>query len=235
MAFSNNFDTATPPGGGDPAEADDRMREIKAAVQERLAVEHVFDLTGTEVSGANTGKHTDITTLSIVNAGALVNVGNLIINTDKFTIDAATGNVVVAGTLNVTGPASFGNVLNGTVLSSSAAPGADETIPCKKYVDDTVAAEAFSPDPMTGGNDSNGTVTFPNGMIWKWGKVTRGANPTTVTFGTAFPNACFQAFVCGGQHMQGYDAQSHTITAASFKIYCSVTTGNPIRWFAVGR
>lgn len=103
MAWTYTYDTATPAGSDDPAEADDRMQEIKAAVQERLNVEHVFDLTGTEVSHANTGKHTDITCTSIVNAGALAQTGNFTLNTDKFTIDAATGNVVVAGTLNVTG------------------------------------------------------------------------------------------------------------------------------------
>jgi len=137
MAFSETYDTVTPDGGDDPAEADDRIRETKAAIQERLNVEHVFDLTGTEVSGANTGKHTDITTTSIVNAGALANTGNVTINTDKFTIDAATGNVVAAGTLGVTGVATLGDT---SALATSAAPAADAQIANKKYVDDQIAA-----------------------------------------------------------------------------------------------
>ncbi len=55
--FSDTYDTATPAGSDDPAEADDRMREIKSAVQERENVDHYWPLTGTEVSDADSGKH----------------------------------------------------------------------------------------------------------------------------------------------------------------------------------
>ncbi|KKN73169.1 hypothetical protein LCGC14_0403420 [marine sediment metagenome] len=58
--FSFTYDTATPAGSDDPAEADDRMREIKAAVQEREAVNHYWPLTGTEVSDADAGEHLNI-------------------------------------------------------------------------------------------------------------------------------------------------------------------------------
>lgn len=133
MAFSHTFDTNAPDGEDDPTEADNNMRRIQAAIQERLNVEHVFDLTGTEVSGANTGKHTDITTTSIVNAGAFANTGNLAINNNKFTIDAATGNVVVAGTLGVTGIATLAK---GSLLASLDAPTTDAMLTHKKYVDD---------------------------------------------------------------------------------------------------
>ncbi|MCK5617108.1 hypothetical protein KAR91_85385 [Candidatus Pacearchaeota archaeon] len=57
MAFTKTFDTATPAGSDDPAEADDRMREIKAATQERENVDHYWPLTGTEVSDADAGEH----------------------------------------------------------------------------------------------------------------------------------------------------------------------------------
>lgn len=105
--FSSTYDTATPAGGDSPSEADDRMRETKAAVQERLAVEHRFALTGTEVSATDTGEHTDITTDSIVNAGTMTNAGtlgvtgNFSVNTNKFTVTAASGNTSVGGTLTV--------------------------------------------------------------------------------------------------------------------------------------
>ncbi len=163
MAFSHTYDVATPVGSADtPQEADDRMREIKASVQERLNVEHVFDLTGTEVSHANTGKHTDITTTSIANAGALANVGNLTVNTDKFTIDAATGNVVVAGTLNVAGAAEIIGVAtlgDASLLKTTAAPTTDAMIANKKYVDDQISAAV--PDDNAFGSwasRSNNTV-----------------------------------------------------------------------------
>ncbi len=59
--FSSTYDTATPGGSDDPAEADDRMREIKAAVQERENVDHYWPLTGTEVSDTDAGEHRKVT------------------------------------------------------------------------------------------------------------------------------------------------------------------------------
>jgi len=74
MAFTDTYDTATPDGDADsPSEADDRMREIKAAVQERENVDHYWPKTGTEVSDADTGEHRKITlrTLSAAAVAAL--------------------------------------------------------------------------------------------------------------------------------------------------------------------
>ena len=102
-AWTSTYDTATPASTDSPTEADDRMREIKAAVQERLAVEHHFELAGTEVSGANAGKHSDITTDSIVNAGALTTA----------TLEA-TGNAAVGGDADITGAAAVGGTLDVT-------------------------------------------------------------------------------------------------------------------------
>lgn len=59
--FTSTYDTNTPLGSDDPAEADDRMREIKSAVQERENVDHYWPLTGTEVSDADTGEHRKVT------------------------------------------------------------------------------------------------------------------------------------------------------------------------------
>lgn len=71
--FNNTMDTATPAGSDDPAEADDRVREIKAAVQERENVDHYWPLTGTEVSDADVGEHRKLTirTLSADEVAAL--------------------------------------------------------------------------------------------------------------------------------------------------------------------
>ncbi|MCK4791507.1 MAG: hypothetical protein KAV87_47685 [Desulfobacteraceae bacterium] len=97
----------------------------------------------------------------------------------------------------------------------------------------------FYPTPMVGGNDSIGTITFPNGFIQKWGKLNcAAAADTTVTFATAFPNACFQAFALYGESgttCSDRSLRTHTITAASFKIHnpCGgIAIG---RWFAIGR
>ena len=55
--FSDTYDTATPTGADSPTEADDRMREIKAAVQERMDIDHFWELTGTQVSDPCAGEH----------------------------------------------------------------------------------------------------------------------------------------------------------------------------------
>ena len=149
--FSKTYDIATPAGSDSPTEADDRMRETKAAVQERLAVEHRFALTGTEVSAADTGEHTDITTDSIVNAGTMTNAGtldvagDLAVNTNKFKVTAASGNTLVAGTLDVAGAAEVTGVAtlgDASLLKTSAAPSTDAMIANKKYVDDQLDAVA---------------------------------------------------------------------------------------------
>ena len=43
---SDIYDVATPQGSDDPAEADDRMREIKESNRVRQNVDHFWDLTG---------------------------------------------------------------------------------------------------------------------------------------------------------------------------------------------
>lgn len=162
-------------------------------------------------------------------------------NTNKFTVAGATGNTLVAGTLDAQGnidPTTYettnGGFLDEDAMGSNAANKVASQQSIKAYVDDYEERE-YSINPMTGADDSTGTITFPNGLIWKWGKTTYVAADTTVTFGTAFPNACFQAIVCGGQASQVYDIQAHTITAASFVIRAASNAGSPMRWFAVGR
>jgi len=67
--LTNTYDTATPGGSDDPRQADDRMREIKAAVQERMndhngtasEGDHYWPLTGTEVSDTAAGQHRMVT------------------------------------------------------------------------------------------------------------------------------------------------------------------------------
>lgn len=128
--YTDTIDTSLPQGSDDPAEADDNMRRIQGGFQEILAVEHNADLTGTVITGD--GTHTTVTTDSITNAGALANTGNLAVNTDKFTVAAATGNTAVAGTLGVTGVATIGDA---SLLATSAAPTTDAMIANKLYVD----------------------------------------------------------------------------------------------------
>jgi len=57
FAFVYSFDTATPLGSDKVSTLDDKIREVKAAVQERENVDHYWPLTGTQVSDASVGKH----------------------------------------------------------------------------------------------------------------------------------------------------------------------------------
>lgn len=65
--------------------------------------------------------------------------GDFVINTDKFTVAAATGNTAVAGTLGVTGPTELigiATVADASVTKTTAAPTANAQLTNKKYVDD---------------------------------------------------------------------------------------------------
>jgi len=218
------MDIATPAGSDDPAEADDRMREIKAAVQERLNVEHVFDLTGTEVSHADTGKHTDITCDSIANAGAY-----------SGTTITASSTLDVAGNIDpTTYETTNGGFLDEDDMASDANDKVASQQSIKKYVDDQITAGA---DPAYSGGQSH---TFNGGLIIKMGQVNVASSTTdtTVTFGTAFPTACITV-VPGVRESAGYQMTYSvgvfSITKTSFH-FCLTKAAfvNGMTWIAIG-
>jgi hypothetical protein len=59
------------------------------------------------------------------------------VNTDKFTVAAATGNTLVAGAFESTGVATLADA---SATKTTAAPGADAQIANKKYIDDQITA-----------------------------------------------------------------------------------------------
>lgn len=64
MAYNNTFDTTTPASTDSPTGGDDRIREIKLAIQERLNGDMYFALAGSEVSDdTKVGKHNRVTFL----------------------------------------------------------------------------------------------------------------------------------------------------------------------------
>lgn len=163
--FNDTFDTATPAGSDDPAEADDRMREIKAAVQERENVDHYWPLTGTEVSDADAGEHRKVLFRAPISTPDSIaeNHGQLYLKdvngkAELFFIDedeneiqlTNVGKLVIAnntylisrdqvgtGTVNLI-KATTGDIpeiLTGAVLSASTAPVVDAGIANKLYVD----------------------------------------------------------------------------------------------------
>lgn len=168
--FTYTYDTATPAGGDDPAEADDRMREIKAAVQERMNVDHYWPLTGTEVSDADTGEHRKIlfhapiaTTPTVATDHGDLRIKDVDSKAEFTWTDedenelvlTSKGNNLASNTyLTATDNAGTGSVNlikadandvvylpDDTRLATSAAPDANEEIANKKYVDDQITAQ----------------------------------------------------------------------------------------------
>ncbi len=125
--FSDTYDTSTPAGGNSPTEADDRMREIKAGIQERENVDHYWPLTGTEVSDVDTGEHRKILFHAPIAATPTVAAdhGDLRIKdvsgkaelhwTDE---DENEIQLTDAGTVNLTSPAILGVLANDTYFTA---------------------------------------------------------------------------------------------------------------------
>lgn len=71
LAFDATYRTDTPAGTDDPSEGDDRIRETKLAVQERLDVDHWFHASAASTfDDPNTGKHRQVTYID-PNGGAV--------------------------------------------------------------------------------------------------------------------------------------------------------------------
>ena len=166
--FNKTYDTATPAGSDDPAEADDRMREIKAGVQERDDVDHYWPLTGTEVSDADAAEHRKITlrTLSAVVVAALtatkaylyrlVTDGELYFkdasnNTIKLTIGGILNSLNLTGAQTVAGVKTFSSIPK----IPTTAPTVNAEVAGKKYVDDQIAAKTGGGTATTVDSESN--------------------------------------------------------------------------------
>ena len=57
MAFSDTYSIITPAGSSDPKEGDDRIRELKRAVQERENVDHYWPIDTNLVDDVDAGEH----------------------------------------------------------------------------------------------------------------------------------------------------------------------------------
>lgn len=330
--FSSTYDTATPAGSDSPTQADDRMREIKAAIQERENVDHNWPLTGTEVSDADAGEHrkvlfhapiaatptvaanhgdlriadvdgkaelhwtdedeqeiqltqvgqvclgrstapapvaqnttaedgdggreTKITAKGTQSGGEVTTLGYI-----EFAHDGAAddekGRVSIVvndgddadapskigmrwlspGTIDVTNSVS---VLDEDNMASDSAVHLFTQQSGKAYVDNNVGSANWTPTSMTGATDSIGSVTTPNGLILKWGKVTRSGEDTAVDFTdlglSDFPTACFQAFTVSGTNANiGEPPSTYSLGTDGFTIQQSNAADTTMRWWAVGR
>jgi len=215
--FTYTIDTATPVGTDAPSVIDDRIRQAKAGWQERMNVDHVFALTGTEVSAANTGQHRQVEFDSpITKPTSATNKSWLYAkdvsakaelhweDEDGDEIQFTSGGVFNIGLLTsttITTPTLTSPVLNTGVSGTAVLDEDDMTSDSatklatqqsiKKYVDDNVGSANYTPTSYTGGE----SVTFPNGLIIKSGydaSVTASSTEAK-TFSTAFPNGVVSA------------------------------------------
>jgi hypothetical protein len=103
-------------------------------------------------------------------------------------------------------------------------------------------SNGFTPsdiNSMGWGDDSNGEVTFPNGLQMKWGRA--GASVWNIDFTneglTDFNNACFQVFLQAGNigtHSNEHPDAVTSMSATGFTI-SHTTNHTPFSWFAIGR
>ncbi len=240
--FNKTYDIATPSGDDSPSFADDEMRLTKAALQERLAVEHRFALTGTEVSAADTGEHTDITTDSIVNAGTMTNAGtldvtgDLAVNTDKFKVTAASGNTSVAGTLDVVGnidPTSYettnGGFLDEDNLASDAADKVASQQSIKAYVDTEITAISVKAWVTFDGSNADPDSTKTGFNITSI--TDNGTGDYTINWDTDFASAAYAVVVTAGDTGAGgapKNARIRVQSAGSVRVIISDLSHDPV-------
>lgn len=146
VAWTYDYDTAYPSGADSPTILDDSDREIKAALQERLDVDHYFPLTGTEVNDANAGKHERVTFFRSGSADCNLHTEDYCDTGELFWTDPCGTNVMLTydGNLYVPDDLIEPNMLQDDFAfeqfptSPNAAPDADLELANKKYVDDNV-------------------------------------------------------------------------------------------------
>lgn len=125
--FNYTYDTDTPAGSDAPSVLDDKIREVKDAVQERINVDHYFALTGNQVSDANTGEHRKITFYSSISAPAQVNgKAHLYMNSDDLYYQNDVNSpiqITEKGVLNIKSSDITGKLANNTFFTGLNAAG----------------------------------------------------------------------------------------------------------------
>lgn len=116
-------------------------------------------------------------------AGTLGVTGDFDVNTNKFTVAAASGNTAVAGTLDITGATELigiATIADQSVTKTTAAPSADAQIANKKYVDDQVP-DVGGDDPVTTDSESQTMVKAHAYLAQTTGFVTAWSNTASVS------------------------------------------------------
>lgn len=149
--------------------------------------------------------------------------------------------------------ADFADLLEATNVEDAVAELAANMLPPGEdhegealWVNPTTGVREWSPNAggPTGTIGAEGSVTFPGGLIMKWGTTASisgtGGGGTQITFATAFPTACYSVVASpngdgGSDHVEeGHSWFVGSIAASGFKISTEVNAST-YTWFAIGR
>ena len=159
------------------------------------------------------------------------------------TVKVANNAITLAKMATQAGQTVLGNVSGGAavptavpivgaagILVNSDSLGTDDTKGAtqgniKAYVD---GGGGFAPTSYTGGE----TTTFPNGLIIKFGEQVISSSGGSVTFGTAFPNACISV---QGTRIAADSSNNMGVTSFSTtQIACNPISTGTYTWLAIG-
>ncbi len=164
MAWLRTYDITTPDGSVDsPAEAADRMNEIKLATQEREDTDHYWPLTGTEVSDLDAGEHRKITLRSLTAvavaalAAAKAYIYHLVTDGELYFKDAA-GNTIQLTSGGKILSASLNMLDEDNMISDSAVH--TLTQQSSKAYADAIAAAATVEIAAVAGHDGDGYAYY---------------------------------------------------------------------------
>jgi len=167
-----------------------------------------------------------------VNSNALrikdngVTLAKMATQADQTVLGNVSGGTAVPTAVPIVGAA--GILVNNDSLGTDDTKGATQGN-IKAYVDTTAGPTVgFTPTSYTGGE----TTTFPNGLIIKFGQVTLSASGGSITFGTAFPNACISV---QGTTIRADASSNMGVTSFSTtQIVCNPSSTETYTWLAIG-
>lgn len=168
--------------------------------------------------------------------GLTIATNGLIIQSGTVSLSPSTGNVdisPVAGTL-VINPGTAGTINKMAIGGTTPAAGTFTTLIANNGTTGSQVVN-YSQFPATTG--SPGTMTFPNGVIHKWGTGTTASGSTTITYGAAFPAATdnVSLTISGGSGTASYHPLIvGTATASGFDVWGDAGESLSFNWFATG-
>ena len=162
-------------------------------------------------------------------------------------VNTVSGAAITASAVGVVDTGNYYTATNvETVLAEVAARGQipSQTSNAGKFLktDGTALSWATAGAP-TGSISTTGSVTFPGGLIFKWGRtatIVVDTSDNVVTFATAFPTACFQVIascatgaVVGGGTAERFSIAAHNFSVSGFLVD-NDALDQMVAWFAIG-